>query len=102
VRRHYRFWVYIMSNIHNTALYVGVSNNILRRVHEHREGKSEHTAKYHLNKLVYAEEFQYIDKAIEREKQLKKYSRQEKINIINITNPKWDDLVESMMTETVQ
>lgn len=101
MRRRYRFWVYIMTNMHNTALYIGVTNNILRRVHEHREGLSEHTAKYNLNKLVYVEEHQYINKAIAREKELKKYLRQEKIDLINKTNPKWEDLTVSMMTETV-
>jgi putative endonuclease len=88
-----------MSNQHNTALYIGMTNNILRRVDEHRAGKSEHTAHYHLNKLVYVEEFQYIDKAIEREKELKKFLRQEKIDLINLANPKWEDLSKPLSTE---
>ncbi len=95
--RRYRFWVYIMTTFHNTALYVGMTNNILRRVEEHREGKSEHTVKYQLKRLVYLEEFQYVDKAIVREKQLKHWKHEWKRELIEKSNPHWEDLTKTLI-----
>ena len=98
--RRYRFWVYIMTNQHNTVLYTGMTNNIMRRVHEHREGKGGYfTSQHNISKLVYAEEYQYVDQAIARKKQIKKISRQAKLDLINTTNPNWSDLTTSFMTE---
>ncbi|WP_458401307.1 GIY-YIG nuclease family protein [Candidatus Avelusimicrobium sp.] len=86
-------FVYILTNKNNTALYVGVTNNLVRRVHEHKEkfqkGFSE---KYFLEKLVYYEEMQDISLAIAREKQLKSWRREWKVRLIGNKNPSWKDL----------
>ncbi len=88
----YSYYVYIMSSI-SKVLYIGVSNNIERRVYEHKnkivEGFSSH---YNCSQLVYYEEYKDIKEAIEREKQLKKWNRSKKLHIISIMNPKFIDL----------
>ena len=87
------YYVYIMTNYHNSVLYTGVTNNIWRRVQEHKFGKGgKFTAKYNVNKLVYVEVYEYIYDAITREKQIKGGSRQDKIDLITSTNPEWSDL----------
>ncbi len=97
---HYQFWFYIMTNLNHRVLYAGVTNDILRRVHEHRSGKgSLFTKKYKVNKLVYCEQFQYIDKAIERETQVKTWQRSWKLELIEKANPGWEDLTNSLLTE---
>lgn len=74
-------------------LYVGVTNNLVRRLEEHKSGLNNgFTHKYNINKLVYFEIFDYIDKAIEREKQIKAYSRIKKESLINTKNPHWQEL----------
>jgi putative endonuclease len=84
-----------MTNFHNTVLYTGVTNNIQRRVLEHKSGKgSAFTAKYHLTKLVYFESSSDINAAISREKQIKAGSRQKKIDLINSINQDWKDLYD--------
>lgn len=89
------YCVYIMTNYHNTVLYTGVTNNIHRRLMEHRSGMgSAFTAKYHLTKLVYLETGSDINAAISREKQIKAGSRQKKIDLINSINPEWKDLYD--------
>ncbi len=96
----YRFWVYILTNMNNRVLYIGMTNNILRRMHEHKSETHEgFTRAYHTHKLVYVEEYQYVDKAIAREKQLKKYARAKKIALIEQTNPHWEDLTSSFYTQ---
>ncbi len=86
------FFVYIMINRSKT-LYTGVTNNLVRRVwhHKHRVG-SEFCAHYKLDRLVYFEEFQYVDNAIGREKQIKGWLRIRKIALIVSQNPTWSDL----------
>ena len=87
--------VYILTNFQNTVLYTGVTNNLHRRVLEHRSGKgSDFTARYHLTKLVYFETTSNITAAISREKQIKAGSRQKKIELINSINPEWKDLYD--------
>jgi putative endonuclease len=89
------YCVYIMTNFHNTVLYTGVTNNLQRRVLEHRSGKQgTFTARYPLIKLVYFETGCDINTAIFREKQIKAGSRQKKIDLINRLNPDWKDLYE--------
>ena len=89
----HRYWVYILTNAYNGVLYIGVTNNLLRRVHEHREGFDDgFTKRYHVHKLVYAEEFSDVRDAIQREKQLKKGPRRKKVELINGQNPGWRDL----------
>jgi putative endonuclease len=89
------YWVYMMQSANNRALYIGVTNNLDRRVREHKEGSgSVFTAKYKCHKLVYYEEFGLIDQAILREKKLKKLSRANKEKLINAMNPQRIDLLE--------
>lgn len=88
------YYVYILTNKNNTTLYIGVTNDIERRLYEHRNELVEGFSKrYHLHKLVYIEETNSIEDAILREKQLKKWNRQKKENLINQLNPEWKDLM---------
>ena len=90
-------YVYILANQYNTVLYVGVTNNLVRRVYEHKNEMLEGFAKrYKLHKLVYYEQFSHVAQAIEREKKLKKWSRHWKNQIISKHNPQWEDLYESI------
>jgi putative endonuclease len=91
----YQYFIYIMSNAHNTVLYTGVTNNLYRRVMEHKSGKGgAFTKKYNVTKLVYFESGNDVKAAITREKQIKGGSRQKKIDLINSMNPEWSDLLE--------
>jgi putative endonuclease len=86
------YWVYIMSNVMNTVLYVGVTNDLARRRWEHSTGKMEgFTRQYKCHHLVYYEEYRQITKAIEREKQLKGWSRAKKEALIDTMNPRRED-----------
>ena len=86
------YYVYILTNRSGT-LYVGVTNNLIRRVFEHRKaGPSTFTGKYEINRLVYMEEGPSINAAIEREKQMKGWTRAKKIALIKEMNPRWEDL----------
>jgi putative endonuclease len=90
--RHHNYYVYIMSSLSRT-LYAGVTNDLERRVGEHKEGKpGSFTAQYHVNRLVYFEEFSDIDEAIAREKEIKSMTRRQKIKLIESINPEWRDL----------
>ncbi len=87
------YYVYILTNKSNT-LYIGVTNDIVRRVYEHKNKLvSGFTERYNINKLIYIEEYDSVIDAIEREKQLKKWSRKKKINLIKFINPRFDELV---------
>ena len=87
------YFVYIMTNKNNTVLYTGVTNNIIRRVYEHREGIVEgFTKKYNIKKLVYFKTFDDVGLAIDREKQMKAGSRAKKEILINSINKDWKDL----------
>jgi putative endonuclease len=91
-------FVYIMTNDYNTVLYTGVTNDLIRRVTEHKKNLGKHfTGKYLANKLVYFEMGESITVAIEREKQIKGGSRQKKIDLINSLNPDWKDLYEEIL-----
>jgi putative endonuclease len=86
--------VYILTNISNNVLYIGVTSQLAIRIIEHKEGKfiDAFTNKYNCHKLVYYETFLNIEEAILREKQLKNWRRQWKLNLINESNPQWKDL----------
>ena len=88
-----RSYVYIMAS-HAPALYVGVTNDLRRRVHQHRTRFNPHsfTAQYRITQLVFYEEFGDIREAIAREKQIKSWRREKKIVLIESTNPGWQDL----------
>lgn len=94
-----RYCVYIMTNTHNTVLYTGVTNDLMRRIGEHRDGKSSFTKRYNVNKLVYYECGDDVNIAITREKQIKAGSRQKKIGLINSLNPEWKDLYEEFFVD---
>jgi putative endonuclease len=87
------YYTYILTNKANTVLYIGVTNNLQTRIWEHKQKVfGGFTAKFNCDKLVYFEEFSWIDEAIAREKQLKAGSRQKKIDLIVNDNPGWLDL----------
>jgi putative endonuclease len=90
--------VYILVNVHHTVFYVGVTSDLFSRVTEHKEKihPFSFTAKYHVSKLVYYETFYSIEEAIEREKQIKKYSRVRKVALIVNFNPEWRDMYEDI------
>ena len=91
------YYVYIMTNEWNKVLYTGVTNNLVRRITEHKDGLVVgFTKKYHVNKLVYAESFADVLEAIGREKQIKGGSRKKKIDLINDFNPHWTDLSDTI------
>ncbi len=85
-------YTYIMSNRNRSTLYIGLTNDIHRRVWEHKRGKSNFTSRYRLFELVYYEEFPAITDAIAREKQLKNWHRDWKWNLIKQANPELKDL----------
>ena len=90
-----QYYVYILTNKNNTVLYIGVTNNISRRVCEHNDKVIDSfTKKYNINKLVYCESTGDIKEAIAREKALKKWSRKKKIELIERINPNWNDLFD--------
>ncbi|GAA4292912.1 GIY-YIG nuclease family protein [Aestuariibaculum suncheonense] len=92
-RTYHNYWVYIITNKPRGTLYIGVTGGIDDRMERHVLGKgSVFTKKYKLKRLVYFEEFQYINDAIKREKQLKNWHRQWKINLIEQNNPNWENL----------
>jgi putative endonuclease len=94
MRNHY--YVYILTNKSNTVVYTGVTNNLVRRVIEHKtELNDGFTKKYNVKKLVYFELFEDINQAIAREKQIKGYSREKKNILINNLNPEWIELFEN-------
>lgn len=92
-----QYCVYIMTNAHNTVLYTGVTNNLARRVYEHKNGLgSAFVKKYNVHKLVYYEVGSDVHEAIAREKQIKGGSRKKKVDLINGLNPEWKDLYEEI------
>ena len=92
--KQHRYWVYILaSRSHN--FYVGMTNDIERRVHEHKtKAVDGFSAKYNIARLVWYERFHYVGNAIAREKQIKDWRRTKKIALIEETNPTWQDLSE--------
>lgn len=92
------YYVYILANRKNRTLYVGVTGNLVKRIHEHKERKVEgFSKKYGLDKLVYFEQTRDATSAIEREKRLKKWNRSWKIKLIEQKNPQWRDLYERIV-----
>ncbi|GAB4425590.1 MAG: GIY-YIG nuclease family protein [Anaerolineae bacterium] len=88
------YYVYIMTSPSGT-LYIGMTNNLQRRVYEHKHGVIEgFTKKYNVNRLVYFEETGDVQNAIAREKEIKKWRRSKKIALIESLNPQWQDLSE--------
>jgi len=94
-----QYYLYILASIKNGTLYIGVTNNLLRRVLEHKNDSVDgFTKKYKVHKLVYYEEINDVKVAIQREKQIKKWERQWKINLIERNNPEWKDLYYDLLS----
>ena len=92
-----QYYVYIMTNKYNNVLYTGITNDLKRRVYEHKEKLiNGFTKKYNITKLVYYEVFEDPENAILREKQIKAGSRQKKIDLINSINRKWLNLYKEL------
>ena len=92
------YYVYILTNKINTTLYVGITNDIARRMQEHKAGTLDgFTSKYHVDKLVYFEEFTNVDQAISREKQIKSWRREKKDELIKHHNPDLKDYSLSLL-----
>jgi putative endonuclease len=92
-----QYYTYIMTNKRNTVLYTGVTNDLTRRVYEHKEKLiEEFTNKYNITKLVYYEVFNDAESAISRDKQIKAGSRQKKVDLINRMNRQWQDLYRQL------
>ncbi|MCR8666500.1 GIY-YIG nuclease family protein [Aestuariibaculum sp. M13] len=89
------YYVYILTNKNHTVLYVGRTKQLNIRLKQHRNNSQKtFTGRYNVHKLVYFETTKYVNNAIKREKQIKKWNRQWKINLINGLNPDWKDLSE--------
>ena len=93
------YYVYILSNITNSTIYTGVTNNLAKRVYEHKNNldPNSFTARYHTHKLVYYEATTDVRAAIEREKQIKGWNRSRKNKLVETRNPQWQDLYESIL-----
>ena len=93
------YYVYILSNATNVTLYTGVTNNLIRRVYEHKNDAdpSSFTARYRVHKLVYFQQFSDAYTAISREKQIKSWRRSRKNQLIAAQNPAWQDLYPSLL-----
>jgi putative endonuclease len=96
---HYRtYYVYILANKHRNVIYTGVTNNLKRRISEHRDNINKcFTSKYNVHYLIYYETFSSIVKAIKREKQIKKWYRYQKDALISKNNPEWKDLTGDIL-----
>ena len=87
------YYVYLLTNVNHTVLYIGVTNDLVRRVAEHKAGTHQgFTKKYNVHKLLYFETYSDINAAIAREKQLKAGSRAKKLALIDTENPTWEEL----------
>ena len=87
------YYVYILSDAFHGTLYVGITNNLARRIYEHRNGLVEgFTKTYNIKRLVHYESYNNVIDAIQREKHIKKWNRLWKIRLINSENPQWEDL----------
>ncbi len=93
------YYVYILSNTTNVAIYVGVTNDLIRRVYEHKNhiDPDSYTAKYNIHKLVYFESTSDVKAGIEREKQIKGWNRKRKNKLIETMNPQWKDLYDTIL-----
>ena len=93
------YFVYILANNTNTTIYTGVTNDLIRRLYEHRNDlePNSFTARYHVHKLVYYEYTTDVKSALEREKQIKSWSRKKKNNLVSTMNPQWLDLYNDVL-----
>jgi putative endonuclease len=96
-----KLYVYILTNKNHTVLYIGVTSNLEQRVYQHKTKfhPKSFTARYNIDRLIYFEEFSDATTAIKREKQLKRYKREFKRNLIEKDNPEWRDLSEGWYSQ---
>ncbi len=93
-----QYYVYILSNWNNKVLYVGVTSDLIKRVYEHKNKMMDgFSKKYNVDKLVLFEETTSIEVAIQREKRIKNWKRDWKVQLIEENNPEWDDLYEGLL-----
>ncbi len=91
-------YIYIMASKRNGTLYIGVTNNLIKRIYEHKNNLVESfTRKYGIHDLVYYEQTEDVRSALQREKQLKKWNRKWKLRLIEEKNPEWKDLYDSLV-----
>ena len=96
----HQYYLYIITNKKNGVLYIGVTNNLERRMLEHKNKLIKgFSSRYNLDKLVYLEVYQYVEDAIKREKNMKKWKREWKVNLIVEDNPDWGDLSKDWFEE---
>ena len=96
--RQHNYFVYMMTNKHKNVLYIGVTNDLERRVYEHKTGQFKgYTNKYNCHYLIYYEHFSHIDHAIDREKEIKKWRREKKDKLISSFNPDWHFLNDEIV-----
>ena len=92
------YYVYMMANKNNNVLYIGVTNNLIRRVYEHKKGMIDgFTKKYNCHKLVWFQQADDVTTAITQEKKMKKWKREYKKNVIREINPEWKDLYDELI-----
>lgn len=92
------YYVYILTTKTNTAMYIGVTSDLPRRMHEHKNKMVEgFTKRYNVDKLVYIEEYSDVNDALAREKQLKRWVRSKKNALVETLNPDWDDWSENIV-----
>ena len=93
------YYVYILTNERGNVLYVGITNDLIRRVYEHKNhlDKGSFTARYNVTKLVYYESTSDVEAAIEREKQIKGWNRKHKNKLVETKNPNWIDLYDTIL-----
>lgn len=98
----HKSYVYFLTNKNKTVIYIGVTSNLLKRMYQHKAKTYKgFTSKYNCDKLVYFEEFDTINDAIIREKQLKSGNRKRKEDLINLENPNWNDLSEGWVFDVI-
>ena len=99
----HQYYVYILASKIRGTLYIGLTNDLQRRVYEHKMGiKKGFTKKYGVNKLMYFETFQNVEEAIDREKNMKKWKRNWKIELIEKENQSWSDLAKDWYDDILQ
>ncbi len=92
------YYVYILASKRNGTIYIGVTSDLIKRIYEHKHGLVDgFTKKYHVHALVYFEETESVESAIIREKQLKKWNRKWKLELIEKENPNWTDLCHELL-----
>ncbi len=98
----HNYYVYILANWNNKVIYTGMTNNLERRLYEHKNKLNDgFTKKYNVNKLVYYEQMSNVEDTIQREKEIKKWRREKKDKLINTLNPEWKDLGTAIGEEKI-